>query len=130
VFEDYMGLSFAQIALVVLVALLVIGPKKLPEVAKSLGKGYAEFKRTFGDLKKSVDLTSESSSKKNTEATSATYKSRWEEQTASVEKPEQPFETLVATEQMEQPTTPEPVARAKRVDLVKEDKEDSDGTSG
>ncbi len=36
--------------------LLVFGPKKLPEVARSLGKGLAEFRRASNDLKQSFNL--------------------------------------------------------------------------
>jgi sec-independent protein translocase protein TatA len=34
----------AELIIVLVIALLVIGPKKLPEVGKSLGKGMREFK--------------------------------------------------------------------------------------
>ena len=36
-------------------ALLVFGPKKLPELGKSLGRGLAEFKRASDDLKKTIE---------------------------------------------------------------------------
>ncbi len=46
-------LGMGEIALIFLVALLVFGPKKLPELGKSLGKGLREFKRATNDLKSS-----------------------------------------------------------------------------
>ena len=49
-----------------LVILVVIGPKKLPEIAKSLGKGFAEFKRATQDFKESVDIDNDFSNAKNT----------------------------------------------------------------
>jgi sec-independent protein translocase protein TatA len=36
-----------EIILVLIVALIVFGPKKLPELGKSLGKGISEFKGTI-----------------------------------------------------------------------------------
>jgi sec-independent protein translocase protein TatA len=39
------GLSFSHLLVVGLVALLIFGPKKLPELGKSLGEGIREFKR-------------------------------------------------------------------------------------
>jgi sec-independent protein translocase protein TatA len=37
-----------EIAIVLIIALIVFGPKKLPELGKSLGKGIQEFKGTIG----------------------------------------------------------------------------------
>jgi TatA/E family protein of Tat protein translocase len=46
-------LGFQEIFLIFLIALLVFGPRKLPELGKSLGKGLREFKRATEDLKSS-----------------------------------------------------------------------------
>jgi Tat protein translocase TatB subunit len=48
-------IGMPEMIVIFIVALIVIGPKKLPEVAKALGKGLAEFKKTFQDVKESVD---------------------------------------------------------------------------
>jgi len=50
------GLGMSEIILILAVALIVIGPKKLPEVAKGLGKGYAEFKKYMNDFKDAVNV--------------------------------------------------------------------------
>ncbi len=50
------GLGMSELILIAVVALLVIGPKRLPDVAKSIGKGYGEFRRSFSDFKESVNL--------------------------------------------------------------------------
>jgi sec-independent protein translocase protein TatA len=39
-----------EIALVLIIALIVLGPKKLPEAGKSLGKGIREFKNTVSGI--------------------------------------------------------------------------------
>jgi sec-independent protein translocase protein TatA len=39
-----MDFSFWQIAIVLVIALLVFGPKRLPELGSSLGRGMREFK--------------------------------------------------------------------------------------
>ncbi len=41
-----------ELALILLVALIVVGPGKLPEVARSIGKGINEFKKVAGGYKK------------------------------------------------------------------------------
>jgi len=45
-----------ELMLVLVIALVVLGPKKLPEVGKSLGKGLREFKDSLsGDDEKDKD---------------------------------------------------------------------------
>ena len=39
------GLGFGELLLIFLIALIFIGPKKLPELAKGLGKGLREFQK-------------------------------------------------------------------------------------
>ena len=48
------GIGLPEMILILVAALLIIGPKKLPEMAKSLGKGLSEFKRATSDLKETV----------------------------------------------------------------------------
>ncbi|MFP4032815.1 MAG: twin-arginine translocase TatA/TatE family subunit [Desulfococcaceae bacterium] len=45
-----------EILLILAIALIVIGPQKLPELAKSLGRAMNEFKRATNELKDSMDL--------------------------------------------------------------------------
>jgi sec-independent protein translocase protein TatA len=46
-----------EIAIVLIIALIVFGPKRLPELGKSLGKGIQEFKGTIGGEKSEPDVT-------------------------------------------------------------------------
>jgi sec-independent protein translocase protein TatB len=45
------GLGFSEIVIILVLALILLGPKKLPDVAKQLGKGLREFKKATDDLK-------------------------------------------------------------------------------
>jgi len=45
------GIGMPELILILGVALIVLGPKKLPELAKTLGKGLAEFRRAADELK-------------------------------------------------------------------------------
>ena len=45
-----------EIAIVLIIALIVFGPKRLPELGKSLGKGIQEFKGTIGGDKSDSEL--------------------------------------------------------------------------
>jgi len=44
------GIGITELIIIAVVALLVVGPKRLPDLAKSMGKGLAEFKRTAEDV--------------------------------------------------------------------------------
>jgi sec-independent protein translocase protein TatB len=45
------GIGMPELLLILVLALIVLGPKKLPEVARALGKGMAEFRRATDELK-------------------------------------------------------------------------------
>ncbi len=55
-----------EILLILAIALIVLGPKKLPEIAKSLGRGIAEFKKATQDFKQSIDADNDFKEAKNT----------------------------------------------------------------
>ncbi len=48
------GIGMPEMIIILVIALIVIGPNKLPELAKSLGKGLAEFKKASEDFQKNV----------------------------------------------------------------------------
>jgi sec-independent protein translocase protein TatB len=45
------NIGIPELIVILIVALLVIGPKRLPDVAQALGKGLAEFRRAMEDVK-------------------------------------------------------------------------------
>ena len=49
--------SFWDVILILMVALIVFGPGKLPEVARSLGKGIVEFRKMTNKASKVMDIT-------------------------------------------------------------------------
>ncbi len=49
------SIGMPELILIFVVALLVFGPKKLPELGKSLGRGLAEFKKASDDLKRTIE---------------------------------------------------------------------------
>jgi Tat protein translocase TatB subunit len=48
-------IGFDEMLLIMVVALLVYGPDKLPDLARALGRGYAEFRRAMNELKETFD---------------------------------------------------------------------------
>jgi sec-independent protein translocase protein TatB len=60
------GIGMPELLLILALALIVLGPKKLPELARALGKGMAEFRRATDELKDELrqmehDIEAESS---------------------------------------------------------------------
>ena len=49
------GIGLPELIVIMVVALLVVGPSKLPELARSLGKTFQEFKRMAGDVKETFE---------------------------------------------------------------------------
>ena len=52
-------LGFGEIILILLVLLIVFGPRRLPELGSALGKGIREFKRSVTDLKSGLNSEEE-----------------------------------------------------------------------
>ncbi|MFD2609586.1 twin-arginine translocase TatA/TatE family subunit [Deinococcus taklimakanensis] len=50
------NLGPGELLIILLVALIVFGPRKLPELGKSLGAGLREFRRSTQGLKEELDL--------------------------------------------------------------------------
>ncbi|HEY8155044.1 MAG TPA: twin-arginine translocase TatA/TatE family subunit [Myxococcota bacterium] len=49
-----------ELLVILAIALVVLGPKKLPEIARSLGKGLAEFRRASSDMRREfLDVSEE-----------------------------------------------------------------------
>lgn len=45
------GIGMPELLLILAVALIVIGPKKLPDLARAIGRGFAEFRKATDELK-------------------------------------------------------------------------------
>ena len=53
------GIGMPEMILILAIALVVIGPKKLPDLAKSLGRAMREFKKATNELKETMQIDSE-----------------------------------------------------------------------
>jgi len=50
-----MGIGGSEVFLILIVVLLLFGSKKIPEIAKGLGKGMREFKKATDDIKNEIN---------------------------------------------------------------------------
>jgi TatA/E family protein of Tat protein translocase len=60
------GIGMPEMLVILALALIVIGPKKLPDLAKSLGRAMREFKKATSEFKETIQLESELSDVKET----------------------------------------------------------------
>lgn len=51
----YLFISGQEIFIIMVAALILFGAKKIPEIAKGLGKGMREFRKATDDIKKEFD---------------------------------------------------------------------------
>ncbi len=84
-----MNLGFSEMAFIFLLALIIFGPKKLPEIGRQIGKFMAEFKRASNEFKWQLEaemrqIEAEATKERLTQATPQTLPE--EPQTPSPEK--------------------------------------------
>lgn len=49
------GIGLPEMIIILVVALLVVGPSKLPELARTLGKAFTEFRRMADEVKETFE---------------------------------------------------------------------------
>ena len=54
---NFLGMGPMEVAVILLVAFLVLGPGKSIDLARSAGKTFRDLRNTFSDVAKAVDLT-------------------------------------------------------------------------
>jgi len=75
------SLGIQEMIVILVIALIVFGPKKMPEIGKSLGRGIAEFKKASSELAKT-----------------------WEEEAAAEKNPNAASQIAASAEKIEKPS--------------------------
>jgi sec-independent protein translocase protein TatA len=103
------GIGLPEMALILVLALLVFGPKKLPEIGRSLGEAIRGFQKASKEFEEEFKKEAEQIQKGVTEPMKA-----------SLEKPEP--RALSSQPAPEAPTTPEAQTEALEAELVEDEK--------
>jgi Tat protein translocase TatB subunit len=86
------GLGVGEILLILAIALIFIGPERLPDLARSLAKGYAEFRRSFDEMKNTIEkdirsLNVEEQLRQGKRNLEEIYKAPWEQEPGKLTPP-------------------------------------------
>ena len=54
------GVGTSELIIILLIALLILGPKEIPKVARTLGRGMREIQRAKDELKKNIEFEDDS----------------------------------------------------------------------
>ncbi|GAM08546.1 sec-independent protein translocase protein TatA [Geobacter sp. OR-1] len=91
------GIGMPELIIILVIALIVIGPQKLPDIARSLGKGLAEFKRASDDFRQGISEEARAEEEKERLAKEAAEKEKqMKEAETAYAKPEEPKKEPVA----------------------------------
>ena len=50
------GVGSSELIIILIIALLILGPKEIPRVARTLGRGMREIQRAKDELKKNIEF--------------------------------------------------------------------------
>ena len=50
------GVGSSELVIILIIALLILGPKEIPKVARTLGRGMRELQRAKDELKKNIEF--------------------------------------------------------------------------
>lgn len=53
------GIGTTEILIVLVIALLLLGPKEIPKIARTIGRGMRELERAKDELKQSIEFEAE-----------------------------------------------------------------------
>jgi TatA/E family protein of Tat protein translocase len=101
------NLGFPELLVIFVIALLIFGPKKLPELGKSLGKGLKEFKRATEDLKSSWDEQMREAERHLDDVKDSVNNAAQQPKPETATKPEHPKEEAAKQEATKEETTKE-----------------------
>jgi TatA/E family protein of Tat protein translocase len=54
-YHEFMNLGFPEMIFIFLLALIIFGPKKLPEIGRQIGRALNEFKRASNEFKSQIE---------------------------------------------------------------------------
>lgn len=104
------SLGFSEVMMILIIGLIIFGPKKLPEIGRSLGNAIREFRRASNDIMNTLSLDTDystSSRRSYSDYNSSSYSSSYSE-TSSYAEPTVSQSDIVADDVNVAPSPDEP----------------------
>jgi TatA/E family protein of Tat protein translocase len=101
-----MGLGMPEVVLILVIALIVFGPRKLPELGKSLGQAMSQFRKASDDFKRTWEQEVETEKYRKTD--SETANSGYNYNSTESNDPYNPYENDYYSNGSETPQLPAP----------------------
>ena len=98
------GLGASEVIIVLVIALIFIGPKKLPELAKNLGKGFREFQNAMRGINQTLQNPVDTNTQDNT--SSVPYEEQFKDDPPHDQNKPHDEEEAVAAESHDHPHDP------------------------
>ncbi|WP_027180509.1 Sec-independent protein translocase protein TatB [Maridesulfovibrio bastinii] len=111
------GIGSTELIIILVVALIVIGPQKLPDLMRTLGKGLSEFRNMSNDVKRTLDqeIATADEDRRKQEVAAMEEKRRKEEQELAAKKSET-LEEETASETSTEASTEEAEKKSVKVE--------------
>ena len=61
------GVGTSELIIILMIALLILGPKEIPKIARTLGRGMREIQRAKDELRKNIEFEDDTASEIKTE---------------------------------------------------------------
>jgi len=81
------GIGMQELIIIAVIALLIVGPKKLPDLAKTLGKGFSEFRRAADGISDDLKQTMQEDEKPKEDDSQGALLTKEEERDTEKTKP-------------------------------------------
>jgi sec-independent protein translocase protein TatB len=124
------GIGLPELIIIMVIALIIIGPSKLPDLARALGKGMAEFKKATQEIKESLDVDQDFQDIRNDLSDTVSSLNRPVEEREPVDKAPQGGAPPGEGETVAEETAEEPSSRYESFDDVLDEYERTKTASG
>src|SRR5262249_19904840 len=93
-----MGLGMPEVILILVIALIVFGPRKLPELGKSLGQAMQQFRRASEDFKRTWEQEVELDKPRHHDSATSSYNDSYNPYAGEADSSHQPAEAATSAE--------------------------------
>lgn len=88
------GIGTSEVLIILLIALLILGPKEIPRVARTIGRGMRELDRAKDEFRKSIEFEADENEEESSSDSSGEQAAATPEETEDTDREDDPVENL------------------------------------